>query len=129
MHCPFSNEPNYACCQNWKVECEPLSYPLQHVHFLNTQYGKKFRNNIRKNNNLVAFATTTMNLANDLHVRNVCGFVIPIVGHISYQGKTAIYNQFYIYDGEEAIKTRTDSLIYDVNLSKTTTEIEIRNCN
>ena len=66
-----------------------------------------------------------------LPVRSFAGGVIRIAGHIIHKtgslypakGKQPFYNHFYIYNGQEAVTNRTASLLYDVNLSKTTTEI------
>ena len=72
-----------------------------------------------------------MTQAKDLSVKKFGSGVIRISGQIYqltgnlYPSKKCdpMYNQFYIYDGQDAVNQRKASLLYDVTLSARVTKL------
>ena len=131
----FKNETDFNCCQNGKVAYDPpTDFPteLQALYLQDTPEAKNVRKYIRKYNKLFAFASTKMTPAKNLPVTKFGTGVIRISGQMfhktgnlytSLDQNGPMYNQFYIYDGEEALQHRTASLLYDVTLSARATHV------
>ena len=133
VECPFCQALSFpnekiSCCQNGKIYLEPLSkYPdeLKHLYTSSGKDNKNFLANIRKFNNLFAFASTKLTPAGDISksafamgVVRICGQIYHRTGPLHpFSNKPRMYSQLYFYDGLEALKHRRESPLSDKNLS------------
>lgn len=98
-----------VCCHKGKIRLPPLKYPKELLKLYNNQ---EFMKNIRKYNNLFAFASFGSNYAGNVKngpsVFKIQGQVYHRATASLYPEKTKmpVYGQIYMYDGQEAIDSR-----------------------
>ena len=133
VECPFCEALSFldekiSCCLNGKICLEPLSkYPdgLKNLYINAGKDRVNFLANIRKFNNLFAFASTTLTPAGDVHKSAFAQGVVRICGQIYHRLSSLhprpnmhrMFSQLYFYDGHEALRQRCESPLFDTKLS------------